>query len=76
MDMKNNRSPTKEDFIKIRENTGMNRKEFAEYLQIPYRTVQDWELGRLICPCQVDRDDGYKIKESDILFLTATAGVN
>ena len=29
MDMKNNRSPTKEDFLKIRENTGMNRKELG-----------------------------------------------
>lgn len=53
MDMKNNRSPTKEDFLKIRGNTGMNRKEFAEYLQIPYRTVQDWELGKRQAPVYV-----------------------
>jgi DNA-binding transcriptional regulator YiaG len=24
----------------------MNKKEFAEYLGIPYRTLQDWELGK------------------------------
>lgn len=51
--MENNRSPTKEDFLKIRENTGMNRKEFAEHLQIPYRTVQDWELGRRQAPVYI-----------------------
>ena len=27
----------------LRESTGMNRKEFCEYFQIPYRTVTDWE---------------------------------
>lgn len=27
----------------IRELTGMSRKEFCEYLQIPYRTVSEWE---------------------------------
>ena len=28
---------------KIRESTGMNRKEFCEYFDIPYRTVTEWE---------------------------------
>ncbi|MDO4961450.1 MAG: helix-turn-helix transcriptional regulator [Eubacteriales bacterium] len=27
----------------LRESTGMNRKEFCEYFQIPYRTVSEWE---------------------------------
>ena len=29
----------------LRRQTGMNRRVFAEYFGIPYRTVQDWELG-------------------------------
>ena len=29
----------------IREETGMNRREFCERFDIPYRTVTDWELG-------------------------------
>ena len=34
----------KADKIKqLREFTGMNRKEFCEYFQIPYRTVTEWE---------------------------------
>ena len=30
----------------IREQTGMNRKEFSDWLGIPYRTMQEWELGQ------------------------------
>lgn len=29
----------------LREQTGMNRKEFCVYFDIPYRTVSDWEAG-------------------------------
>ena len=32
-------------FVTVRNKTGMNRKEFAAWLGIPYRTMQDWELG-------------------------------
>ena len=32
-----------EQLIELREKTGMNRKEFAEFFQIPYRTMTDWE---------------------------------
>lgn len=28
----------------------MSRKEFAEYFNIPYRTIQNWELGYRKCP--------------------------
>lgn len=30
---------------KLRESTGMNRKEFCECFDIPYRTVTEWERG-------------------------------
>lgn len=36
--------------IQMRKNAGMSRKEFAEYFGIPYRTVQDWELGNRKMP--------------------------
>ena len=29
----------------LRESTGMNRKEFCEYIEIPYRIVTEWERG-------------------------------
>lgn len=34
----------------LRELSGMSRTQFAEYFGIPYRTVQDWELGNRKCP--------------------------
>lgn len=37
-------------FIELRESTGMNRKEFSEYLDIPYRTMTEWERGTRIMP--------------------------
>ena len=34
----------------IRAAAGLSRPAFAEHLLIPYRTVQDWELGNRTCP--------------------------
>lgn len=36
---------SKEILLDLRKQSGMNRREFAEYFGIPYRTLQDWELG-------------------------------
>ena len=33
-----------------RENAGLSRKRVAELLDIPYRTLQNWELGSRECP--------------------------
>ena len=40
----------------------MNKKEFAEYLGIPYRTLQDWELGNAQAPEYVLRLIAYKVQ--------------
>ena len=55
--------PLSEQFIKIRESSGMNRKEFAEYLNIPYRTMQEWELGRRAMPKYVLELIDFKVKQ-------------
>ena len=34
----------------LREQMGMNRREFCEYFEIPYRTVQDWEAEKRELP--------------------------
>ena len=39
-----------EELRKLRESTGMNRKEFCEYFEIPYMTETDWELGNRRVP--------------------------
>ena len=47
---------------KIRESTGMNRKEFCEYFEIPYMTETDWELGNRRIPQYLLRLMAYKIE--------------
>lgn len=52
----------KDKLISLREETGMNRREFAEYFGIPYRTMQDWELGNRKMPEYLLRLMMYKVK--------------
>ena len=49
-------------FKAIREITGMNRKDFSEWIGIPYRTMQEWELGRRQMPDYVLRLIAYKVR--------------
>ena len=51
----------KERLISIRNKTGLNRKDFAEKLGIPYRTVTDWELGHRVMPDYVLRLIAYRV---------------
>lgn len=39
----------------------MNRKQFSEYFDIPYRTMQDWELGNRSMPEYLYRLMAYKV---------------
>ncbi len=48
-------------FRMIREKSGMNRTDFAQWLGVPYRTMQEWELGRRIMPEYVLRLIAYKV---------------
>ncbi|MDO4317405.1 MAG: XRE family transcriptional regulator [Lachnospiraceae bacterium] len=50
----------------LRESTGMNRKEFCEFFEIPYRTVTDWELGNRHAPEYVLRLLEYYIRAESI----------
>ena len=47
---------------KLRESTGMNRKEFCEYFEIPYMTETDWELGNRRVPQYLLRLMAYKVE--------------
>ncbi len=48
-------------FMAIRMQSGMNRKEFSDWLGIPYRTMQEWELGRRVMTDYVLRLIAYKV---------------
>lgn len=50
------------DFKRFRELSGMTRKEFCDYFGIPYRTVQDWELGNRNCPAYLVELMRYKLE--------------
>ena len=40
----------KNSLKKIREELGMNRTEFSQYIGIPLRTLEEWEAGRRQMP--------------------------
>ena len=52
----------REYLIELRTSTGMTRREFCEYFEIPYRTLQDWELGNRKMPDYLLRLMAYKAK--------------
>ena len=51
----------------LRESTGMNRKEFCEYFQIPYRTVTEWERDNRHAPEYVLRLLEYYIRAEKMM---------
>jgi DNA-binding transcriptional regulator YiaG len=48
-------------FQMVRKESGMSRKDFSEWLGIPYRTMQEWELGRRAMPDYVLNLIAYKV---------------
>lgn len=55
------------ELINLRKTTGMNRKEFCEYLEIPYRTVTEWELGNRTMPDYLYKLIKYRLKTEKVL---------
>ena len=53
---------SREFLIELRNSTGMSRKEFCAYFEIPYRTLQDWELGKRKMPDYLLRLMAYKLE--------------
>lgn len=51
-----------EKIKELRDSTGMNRKEFCEFFQIPYRTVSEWERDGRHAPDYVIRLLEYYIR--------------
>ena len=48
-------------FKMIRKESGMSRMDFSVWLGVPYRTMQEWELGRRAMPEYVLRLIAYKV---------------
>ncbi|MBR6537690.1 MAG: XRE family transcriptional regulator [Lachnospiraceae bacterium] len=62
----------KQKITELREQTGMNRREFCDYFLIPYRTVTEWERGNRNAPEYVLRLMEYMIR-MEKLGLIGTA---
>lgn len=52
----------------LRDDLKLNRREFCDYFNIPYRTVQDWECGKRTMPEYVLRLLEYKIRTDEMLI--------
>lgn len=50
-----------QSFSELRQKTRMTRREICDYFGIPYRTIQDWELGNRKCPDYLLRLMEYKL---------------
>lgn len=63
---------------RIREDLGMNRTEFSLYMEIPLRTLEEWEAGRRMMPDYVLRLIAYYTRmerflhENDIVIEEET----
>lgn len=55
-----------EKFREVLENSGMNMKQFSDYFEIPYRTVQDWKSGARKFPDYLLSLIQYKIEKEDL----------
>ena len=51
----------------LREMTGMNRRDFCQFFNIPYRTVTEWELGNRHAPEYVLRLLEYYIRNEGLI---------
>lgn len=51
----------------LRELSGMSRTKFAEYFGIPYRTIQEWELGNRKCTQYIIDLIEYKLRKESLI---------
>ena len=51
----------------LREQTGLNRKDFSIHVGIPLRTIEDWEAGRRKPPEYIPRLIMYQLKYEEII---------
>ena len=63
----------KNRIIKLRESTGLNRKDFCKLVHIPYRTMTEWELDNRHAPDYVLRLLEYYIRNEGLMVK---AGIN
>lgn len=61
-------------FKELRQASGMNKTKYAEYFNIPYRTVQNWELELRQCPDYLLDLMRYKLEKEGIIKISEGIG--
>lgn len=56
-----------EKIKRIREQTGLSRKDFSTHIGIPLRTIEDWEAGRRKPPEYIPRLIEYQLKYEELI---------
>ena len=54
-------------FKELRLLSGMNRADFAQYFELPYRTVQNWEYEERNCPIYLLKLMEYKLRNEGVI---------
>lgn len=55
------------DIKELRTTAGMTQKTFAEYFEIPKRTIEDWEAGRRQCNQYILSLIEYKLRNEKLI---------
>lgn len=50
--------------MEARKEKGMSRRQLSEWLEIPYRTLSNWENGERPCPAYIEKLVVEKIMQS------------
>lgn len=58
------------NFKELRQLSGMTQKEFAEYFEIPKRTIENWDEGIRQCPEYLFKLMEYKLTKEGIITST------
>lgn len=56
------------DVASLRKSSGMTRKQFCEYFDIPYRTVEDWEKKKSMCSSYLYRLMKERLKKDGLIM--------
>jgi len=51
-----------QNFKELLQQSGMSRTQFSKHFEIPYRTIQNWELGLRKCPDYLLKLMQYKLE--------------
>lgn len=54
-------------YKELREKSRMSRTDFSIYFNIPYRTIQNWDLEVRSCPTYIVELMQYKLKKEGLL---------